>query len=317
MHPALIVLLAIVGLLIVLTPGLLISTHVVYKEAFYVKRLEKQERSFLKGEQYIVFQDEIKKDVDEVLAEPYEEISIASHDGKRLQGYLYIFNPESKKVQIQFHGYKGEGRKSMGGYLQSAKENGLNCIITDHRSHGKSEGHIVTYGIKERKDVKKWVEKAIEIFGEDCEILLRGISMGGATVLSSLDTNLPSNVKGVISDCPFCSPIDELTKIAVEEKTKMPEKPARLMLILAARIWAHFNVLESSAEKAVMNSNIPILLFHGDDDRFVPYAFSQRIAKANPSIRFITIPGAGHGLCKYKDPVTFKKEVNQFIKQYL
>ena len=91
MHPALIVLLVIVGLLIILTPGLLISTHIVYKEAFYVKRLEKQERSFLKGEQYKVFQDQINKDVDEVLAEPYEEISVTSYDGKRLQGYLYKF----------------------------------------------------------------------------------------------------------------------------------------------------------------------------------------------------------------------------------
>ncbi len=317
MHPGFIVLIVIVGLLIILIPGLLVSTHVVYKEAFYNKRLENAERSFLKGEQYKVFDDDIKKDIDATLKEPYEDLEIKSYDGKILHGYLYKFNPNSKKVQIQFHGYKGEGRKSMGGYLQSAKENGLNCIIADHRSHGKSEGHIVSFGIKERKDVKKWVEKAIEIFGEDCEILVRGISMGGATVLMSLDTNLPTNVKGIIADCPFSAPIDELLKTALESKTKLPAGPARLMLILAAAIWGHFNVLESSAVSAVKNASTPILLIHGDDDRFVPHEFSERIARANDKIRFVTISGAGHGLCKYKDPKIYKAEVDAFIAKHL
>lgn len=315
MHPALIALIIILGVLILLIPGLLISTHVVYKEAFYNANLENTKRSFLEGEQYKVFEKEIKRDIDEQQEEPYEEIVIKSYDGKKLQGYLYRFNPNSKKVQIQFHGYKGNGRKSMGGFLKSAKENGFNCIVTDHRSHGKSEGHIVSFGIRERKDVKAWVNKAIELFGSDCEILLRGISMGGATVLMSLDMKLQNNVKGVISDCPFCAPIDELLKTALETKTKLPPAPAKMMLILAAAIWGHFNLLESSAESAVKKTNIPILLFHGNDDRFVPWEFSERIAKSNPSIRFVTIEGAGHGLCAYKNPVLYKTEVDNFIRE--
>ena len=315
MHPALIVLIVIVGILIILIPGLLCSTHVVYKEAFYNANLENAKRSFLEGEQYRVFEKEIKKDIDGQLEEPYEDIEIKSYDGKKLHGYLYNFYPNSKRVQIQFHGYKGTGRKSMGGFLKSAKENGFNCIVVDHRSHGKSEGHIVSFGIRERKDVKSWVNKAIELFGEDSEILLRGISMGGATVLMSLDMNLPNNVKGVISDCPFSAPIDELLKTALESKTKLPSPIAKLMLIMAAAIWGHFNVLESSAVTAVKKTNVPILLFHGNDDRFVPWEFSEKIAKANPNIKFVTIDGAGHGLCAYKNPTLYKTEVDEFIKK--
>ena len=38
------------------------------------------------------------------------------------------------------------------------------------------------------------------------QILLHGISMGGATVLMASGLDLPKQVKGIISDCGFTSP---------------------------------------------------------------------------------------------------------------
>ena len=41
--------------------------------------------------------------------------------------------------------------------------------------------------------------------GQDCRLVLHGISMGGATALMAAGLDLPPQVKAVISDCAFTS----------------------------------------------------------------------------------------------------------------
>ena len=77
--------------------------------------------------------------------------------------------------------------------------------MTDARAHGKSEGEYIGFGVLDRFDAKKWIDYAIERFGENVNIFLHGESMGGATVLMAGGLNLPKNVKGIISDCPITS----------------------------------------------------------------------------------------------------------------
>lgn len=48
--------------------------------------------------------------------------------------------------------------------------------------------------------------------GEDVEIVLHGISMGGATALMASGMELPEHVKGIISDCGFTSPKEVLVR---------------------------------------------------------------------------------------------------------
>lgn len=60
----------------------------------------------------------------------------------------------------------------------------------------------------DRYDAEKWVEYVIERFGNNSEIFLHGISMGGATVLMASGLNLPNNVKAIISDCAYTSAYD-------------------------------------------------------------------------------------------------------------
>ena len=63
---------------------------------------------------------------------------------------------------------------------------------------------------------------------------------------------------------------------------------------------------------------MPILLIHGDDDRFVPYAMSQNIHAAAPEkITFHTIPGAGHALNYVKDPENYRGAVMAFLEKHM
>ena len=75
---------------------------------------------------------------------------------------------------------------------------------------------------------------------------------------------------------------------------------------------------DRDAARAVRNAKVPILLIHGEDDRFVPCDMSREIHKACASnIRFETIPEAGHGLCYMVSPERYEEATTQFIKQVL
>lgn len=317
--PVLVIIIVISALvLFALLPYLLIA-HYIYKDAFYNKVKEDNAKSsFLSGKQYLLYEEEIKSNKAFANEVPFKEVYIKDFKNKdNLYGRIYRFN-DSNKVQIQFHGYKGSGRRDMCGFLRSAKENDLNAIVVDMRGHGKSDGNIVSFGINERKDVLKWIELAKQEFGEDAQILLKGLSMGAATVLMSLDQNLPSNVKCVIADCPFSAPKDELLKVALEEKTKMPPKLALFFLRTAARIFGHFSLVESSAVEAVRNSKIPVLLIHGTGDKFVPYSMSTKIYEANKEmVEFISIENAGHALCTFVDKDKYQKATTEFINKHV
>ena len=53
-------------------------------------------------------------------------------------------------------------------------------------------------------------------FGDDVRIILVGISMGAATVLYASELDLPSQVRGIIADCPFSSAEQVIKKTARE-----------------------------------------------------------------------------------------------------
>ena len=59
---------------------------------------------------------------------------------------------------------------------------------------------------------------------------------------------------------------------------------------------------------------MPVLLIHGEDDRFVPCQMSRNIysACASPATLQI-IPDAGHGLCYSKSPRRYEEVITKFL----
>ena len=51
-------------------------------------------------------------------------------------------------------------------------------MVVDERAHGKSEGTYIGFGCLDRYDALQWMEYVVERLGEDCELMLHGISMG-------------------------------------------------------------------------------------------------------------------------------------------
>ena len=306
-------------LLIILISFLMITLGIclyAYRIAFYApKRINCEKYTLPQGEQYEVFHPNMTRCIEKMLALPYEDVHITSFDNKKLYGRYYHV-ADNAPVQILFHGYKSNPYIDFSGGNLLARKMGHNTLVIDQRSHGKSEGSAISFGINERKDCLYWVKYVNERFGEDTPIILCGLSMGAATVLMAADLDLPENVVGIIADCPYSSP-----KAIIRKVCRDMHFPPRLLypfVRLSALLFAGFQLEESNAVSAVRKTNIPILLIHGEDDRFVPCDMSREIAAACASpITFVTIPGAGHGLSYMVSPKEYEEATIQFIESVI
>lgn len=288
------------GLLVLLISVLimlLIFSLYSYGVCFHAKRRPAQENLeswFPKGEQYSAIRDKMLAGAHCMEESPYEWVSIDADDKTRLYARCYSLNPDAPVV-IVFHGYRGyASRDCAGGFVIAAKLD-FNVLAVDQRSHGRSDGRTITFGIRERKDCLRWIEYARQRFGAQTPIILYGVSMGAATVLMASELDLPENVVSIIADCPYSSPSAIIRKVSGE--MGYPDALAYPVIRFGARLYGGFSLTESSATGAVKRACVPILLIHGEDDTFVPCSMSNEIYENCKDIAQLhIIPGAAHGL---------------------
>ena len=278
------------------------------------KRLPK-EGSAPTGEQYDPFKEVIEKGAGNILSAPYEKVTIISRNGISLAGRYYHVK-DGAPLSIIFHGYRSTiGTDCNGGYSMSIRR-GYNVLVVYQRAHRESGGKTITFGVKERFDCLDWIAYANERFGKDTPILLMGLSMGAATVLMAAGLELPANVKGIMADCGFSSPKEILQEVI--KQMKFPVRITYFFVRTAARIFGHFDPEEASAIEALKEAKVPVLIIHGDDDRFVPSRMSRENYDACASTKEILIvPGAGHGLSYCVDAKAYEKAVKDFMDRVM
>ena len=299
---------------IVLVGIVLFLSRFCYRLAFYSMNEKEQDiYAIPPGKQYEAVADQILELIHEVDELSYELVSITAKDGLHLAGRYYHFQ-DGAPVEILFHGYRGNARREFSGNNRIASKLGLNVIAVDERGHGRSGGHTITFGIKERWDCLYWARYAAERFGPDVPIILSGVSMGAATVLMASSLDLPPNVKAIIADCPYSSPKEIIQKVSGD--IRLPPSLSYPFIVMGALVYGRFKLWECSAVEAVRRTRIPILLIHGDDDRFVPCEMSQKIyASCRYAAELVLFPGAGHALSYFTDKDLYLKTVESFLKQ--
>lgn len=289
--------------------------HYGYKLAFYYEDPQASPYDYGNSDQMKACKKVLDAAISEFEAAPFEKVSIISHDGLKLTGRYYHVK-DGGALEIACHGYKGNAIRDFCGNYIMAKEDGRNLLLIDERCHGSSEGHTITFGILERKDVLGWIKYANKRFGT-VPIMLSGVSMGAATVLMVSGMDLPKNVKGILADCPFDAPANIIKKVLGQDRG-LPVKFVYPLILLGGKLYGKFNLEEDTPIQAVKKSKVPILLIHGDADRFVPYEMSCNIHKAAPDkIEFHTIHDAGHAINYVTKPEQYTRIVKAFIQKYL
>lgn len=246
----------------------------------------------------------------------HTDISILSFDGLRLCGKYYE-QQKGAPIEILFHGYRGTAERDLCGGVYRCFALGRNALIVDHRASGHSEGRVITFGNRESRDCLAWVNFVVQHIDKDAKIILTGISMGAATVMTAASMELPPNVIGVLADCGYTS-----TKAIIKKVIRDMKLPPHLLYPFArlgARLFGGFDPDATSPIESMRRCRLPVIFFHGDTDDYVPCAMSEENYNACTSThkRLVITPGAGHGLCFPVDQETYLAELDAFFAPHL
>lgn len=232
--------------------------------------------------------------------QPMEELTVNSRDGWKLYGKL-LHAKVPRGVILAFHGFHSFAEKDFGCIAPYLYDAGYSILFVDQRAHEKSEGDVITYGVKERLDCLEWAETVNAKSQGKLPLYLYGQSMGAATIMMASGLVLPDTVKGIIADSGFTSPA-AIMRYTMREKHHLPAFILMPFMGLAARLTKGYGIWDASTVKALQKNRIPLLLFHGRKDAVVPFSMSEqndRAAVAEHS--FCKMDGAAHCTCFFHD----------------
>lgn len=292
----------------------LLTAYICYRMAFYEPDRQpkpENEIDIPQGKIYERFRESITRWTLETRAMPREDMYITSFDGLTLHGRYYEFEPGAP-IELMLHGYRGTAERDLSGGVQRCFKLGHSALIVDQRCSGESGGNVISFGINEHRDCLSWVELMLTRFGPEVRIILTGISMGAATVLMAAGKPLPPNVMGVLADCGYDSAKNIIKKVI--RHMGLPAELAYPFVKLGARLYGHFDLEETSPLEAMKTCTVPVILFHGEADDFVPCQMSRNIYEACTAKKcLVTVPGAGHGLSYPTDPERYRQALRDFF----
>lgn len=302
----LIVILAVLGGLIVL---LFIGLLGLYLYSFYSPKKGQSDHYNLNSPIYRGMEEQVKPLIDNIIAIPYEDAYITSFDKLKLHARVYL-KENSKKVAVLCHGYRGTPYRDFSGGAVEVLKLGYNVILIDERAHGLSQGHSITFGVRETRDAIDWVKYARNRFGEDIDLALIGISMGGAVVLMAADKVGKAKI---IADCPFSAP-----KVILQQTVKELGLPVPIfypLVNLSSIIFTHTNLNKLSAYDSIKNTTNKILIIHGGSDSVVPNWISNDLYQEYPDkIQYELFEGADHGMSYLVDKPRYQHIIREFLK---
>lgn len=248
----------------------------------------------IKTEKYGAHEQRMKKLISDYEKEKKESVRVTSHDSLSLYA-SYIESPiKTDKLIIAFHGYRSSAAAEFSPVYRALLDAGYSLLMVDQRSHGRSEGKYIGFGALERYDVRTFCDYAQKRFGNDVKIYLYGISMGAATVTMASSLGLSPNVRAIVADCGFTSPFD-IIKNTLRYKNKILPYPTIFFMNFFARVLAGYDFKSVSSPCEIAKSKLPLLIIHGQKDRYVPTAMSQVIYNARPnSTELVLFEEASH-----------------------
>jgi len=193
--------------------------------------------------------------------------------------------------------------------LQKAQTSILVITYQNDPETNPSKNGYYGFG-KEWPDLEIAVQYALEQGAKN--IILYGFSMGGAISLSFMrESPYASSVVGLILDAPVIS-FESIVNHGIAERN-VPQfigKIGKWVATLRFRIpwqWLDYHKIATSLE-------IPILIFHGANDKLAPIQESEKLALENPTyVSLVKTDTVGHARMWNHNPAAYEKTVLEFL----
>lgn len=240
----------------------------------------------------------------------YENISVNTDDAKTLMGW-YIPNETNKGTVLVCHGV-GANRSDVISVGLKFHSGGYNVYMFDFRGHGDSSNAKITYGYKERKDIKAIVgyikSKGTEKIGA------YGLSMGGAILMQSLLDN--PEIKVIIADSSFAS-AEKILKYRIG--LGIPGPFVNLIADVACfytKLFYNVPIQKIAPIDTIDQIDRPILFIIGDKDtNITPDNGEMLYKKAKEPKEIFVVKGANH--TQTLDSPNFRDKIVSFMDTYL
>lgn len=238
---------------------------------------------------------------------------IRAADGLRLAGWTFTPARPNGAAVIVLHGI-GSSRSDMLGFARIFLQDGYTVLTPDLRAHGESEGAMVTYGVKEREDLSRWIAW-LKRHAPAGRVIGFGESLGGSIALESL-----GELDAVIAECAYA---DFPTVAAERVALQLPLPPSLLRWLFVApaiglvRVTRDVDLGAASAISAVERNRKPVFLIHGLADYLTPIEHSRRLRAAAPDrVTLWEVPGAGHVGAYATDAREFERRILTWLSTH-
>jgi uncharacterized protein len=246
------------------------------------------------------------------------DISIPDNDGVILRAWNLQPRKASGNAVILAHRLS-DNRAGMMAYAQLSLRYGYDVLMPDARAHGRSDGEIATYGIRESNDLHHWLNW-LDVNEHPACVYGFAESMGAAGLLQSLRSE--SRFCAVAAESPF-STFREIAYDRVGQFFHTGPWVGRIILrpvVECAFIYAKWrydlNFDLESPEKAVESTEVPVFLVHGQVDSNIPVRHSRKIAAGNRNVALWEVPGADHCGAIGIAPAELERRVTEWFQQY-
>ncbi len=261
---------------------------------------------------WTIYVDDVTKGEKRLFNYKSDKAEITSFDGLHLRA-MFIPCENAKATVIMLHGYRSDGYADFSTVFEFYRELGFNILLPHYRSHFSSEGRYITFGLLERFDCCDWAKYTADNIGGD--IYLVGVSMGAATALMASGLDLPENVRGIIADCGYSSPWDELSYV-LKRDYGLPPFPLMQLVNRRFKRIVGCDLRSASCTDALTKCNKPVLFIHGSSDNFVPCEMTYSNYKACKSEKSLYISdGADHAVTSWVDPEGYRSAIRDFISK--
>jgi len=213
---------------------------------------------------------------------------------------------------IFVHGWRSEREEALR-MMPVVSSAGFSLLAITYRNDEeapRSPDGLIRWGATEWQDLEAAVDYA-EAQGAR-SVVLYGFSMGGGIVVSFLERSDKADiVTGAILDAPV---LDFAAVVDFEASRR--HIPGFLVTVgKQFTTWRFdFDWHETDHMARIDKLDVPILLFHGDEDDRAPISTSDRFAQERSDIvTYVVTKGAGHVRSWNVDPPAYESAVSDFL----